>query len=77
MAKFDPMTRVAINVKNILEARGWSQKDLADALGVDESNFSKTLNGKHSPRLDFIQRIADVLKVDISEVFAPLEHAYR
>ncbi len=75
MAKFDAMTRISINVKNLLDARGWDQKDLAEALGVDPSNFSKTLNGKHSPRLDLLERIAKVLKVDISEIFCKPEVA--
>lgn len=73
MSKFDAMTRIATNVKNLLDARGWDQKDLAEALGIDASNFSKTLNGKHSPRLDQLERIAEVLEVDISEIFAKPE----
>lgn len=69
MPKLRAMSRVATNIKNILEARGMDQKDLAESLGIDPSNFSKTLHGKHSPRLELLERIANALSVDISEIF--------
>ncbi len=67
--QFDAMERVLHNVDAILEERGLTRRQLADMLDMDESNLSKMLRNVNSPRVCQIQRLADALQVDISEVF--------
>lgn len=69
MPKFAAMERVATNIKEALRERGWDQKDLADALGKDPSNISKTLRGKYSPSVETLEQIAIVLEIDIADLF--------
>jgi len=61
--------RVTANVQRILDQYGWSRQNLADAMCVDKGNLSRTLRGRHSPGVSYVQRIALALKVDISELF--------
>jgi transcriptional regulator with XRE-family HTH domain len=58
-----------MNVDEILCSKGWTRRDLAEAVEMDESNLSKLLRNKNSPTLKKIQTIADALNVDISELF--------
>lgn len=49
----------------ILDEKGWSQKQLAAALGKSESEISKWLSGTHNLTLLTISRIEAVLGTDI------------
>lgn len=68
-AQFDAMERVLHNVDAILSARGLTRRQLAEMLEMDESNFSKMLRNVNSPRISQIQKLANALDVDISEIF--------
>ena len=74
--QFDAMERVLLNVDSILSARGLTRRQLAEMLEMDESNLSKTLRNVNSPRVCQIQKIADALHVDISEIFKTPEMAH-
>lgn len=74
--QFDAMERVLLNVDSILSARGLTRRQLAEMLEMDESNLSKTLRNVNSPRVCQIQKIADALEVDISEIFKTPELAH-
>ena len=52
-------------VHEILERKGWSQKDLARALGKQESEISKWLSGLHNLTLKTITKIEAILGEDI------------
>lgn len=45
-----------------------TQKELADRMGVSEANLSATL--RRTPSLDTLEKIADALDVEITELFA-------
>lgn len=52
----------------ILEARmnkGWTQKELAKAIGTKQANISKIESGLANPTLDFISRLTAVLDFNI------------
>lgn len=49
--------------------RNTTQKELAEKIGVSEVTLSRASNGNTS--LPLLERIADVLEVDIAELFAP------
>lgn len=44
---------------------------LAERAGLTQASMSNIVNEKASPSLDTLQRIADALNVDISELFKP------
>ena len=60
---------MGLRIKEILKEKGQTQKDLAQRMGVAEISLSRSING--NPNLETLQKIADCLEVDISELFAP------
>lgn len=63
---------MGLRIKEILKEKGQTQKDLAQRMGVAEISLSRSING--NPNLETLQKIADALEVDISELFAPKEN---
>lgn len=63
------MERVLHNVDSILAERGLTRRQLAEMIDMDESNLSKMLRNVNSPRVCQIEKVADALNVDISEIF--------
>lgn len=55
-------------IKELRKKQGMSQKDLADKLGITPVLISQYENGKRNPKLETLQKIADALEVDISEL---------
>lgn len=60
-----------MRVKELLKERGMTAKELAGRLGMTETGLSIAIGGNGNPPLKRLQEIADILKVDISELFAP------
>ena len=53
----------------VLKARtkkGWSQKELAKAIGTKQANISRVESGLANPTLEFINRLTKVLDFDIN-----------
>lgn len=48
---------------------GRTQRDVAAAVGMDEVQFSKVVNGQRTPRVDVAVAIADSLGRDVSELW--------
>lgn len=46
-----------------------TQEDLADAIGVDRSYMGFVERGERNPTLDKIAKIAQALKIKLSELF--------
>ena len=55
------LTAVGKRVADLRQARGWSQKRLARAIGVDNSYISRIERGQREPRGPVLARIADAL----------------
>lgn len=49
--------------------RNTTQKELAEKLGVSEVTLSRASNGNTS--LPLLEKIANILEIEISELFAP------
>ncbi len=58
-------------IKRLRGERGWTLAQLSDVTGIARSSLSKIENSQMSPTYDLIQRLAQGLKVDIAEFFAP------
>lgn len=56
---------ISQQVYEILESKGWNQKQLAKALGKSESEISKLLSGLHNLTLKSITQLEVVLESDI------------
>jgi putative transcriptional regulator len=56
-------------LKELRAARGWSQGDLADALGVSRQTTNALENGRYDPSLPLAFRIADLFELPIEQIF--------
>ncbi len=54
--------------RNLRLSRGFTQKDIADRLGISKSAVSMYENGSRVPDLDTLKRIADILQVNLDEL---------
>lgn len=50
-------------VKNLLEKKNITQKELAEKCQTTEATISRNLNGVHAPKAEIIEKIAAVLEV--------------
>ena len=55
-------------IKEVLVRKGISQKDLAEKLAKNEHTISNWCINKSQPHLKELQRIAEILDVDICEL---------
>lgn len=59
-----------MRLKQIRKAKGLSQADLADMIGVNQSTISKMENGEHGCTIEKFQAYAAALGVGLSDLFA-------
>ena len=59
---------ISINIADILRAKGMTQKELADASGINEAAISHYVKGDRIPRGLNLARIADALGVSLDEL---------
>jgi len=52
------------NLSKILEKRGFSQRGLAEKMGIAHPYLSRVLAGQSVPTLAFVEKIADGLGID-------------
>lgn len=58
-----------LRIKELLKEKGMTSKDLAEQLEVTPATISNINNGNHFPKPELLKRIAEVLDVDIRELF--------
>ena len=64
------------NLQRIRKAKGMSQKELADALGVTQGTISAWESGRWNPTIERVRAAAKVLCVTVDELIGePLEEA--
>lgn len=61
-------------IKDLCRERGILVKDLAEKLGITSVGLSKSINQPY-PQLQTLERIADALSVEVSELFRPSDKA--
>jgi putative transcriptional regulator len=57
-------------LRELRTARGWSQQELGEALGVSRQAVIALETERHDPSLDLAYRIASVFDKPIEEIFA-------
>ena len=56
-----------LKVKEVAKSKGMTMKQVAEAMGINHITLSQSLNG--FPTLSRLTEVADVLGVDVSELF--------
>lgn len=56
-------------IKEIAKQRGITLNEIAERVGIAQPSISRIINGVFNPKLDTLERIADVLQVNISDLF--------
>ena len=59
--------KIAENIAALLKEKGYSQQDLADALGVNKSTVSAWVSGKKTPRMDKVEDMAALFHCTITD----------
>lgn len=60
-----------LRLKEILKEKGVTGKDLSHEIGISETAMSNIVKGQSLPRQEVLIQIAEVLDVDIRELFYP------
>jgi transcriptional regulator with XRE-family HTH domain len=61
---------IGTNIKNIRELKNFSQEYVANEIDVSQSTYARIENGTIIPKIDRLQRIAEVLEVDLSALIS-------
>ena len=68
---------LASNVKIRRKAQGLTQENLAEMVNTASTYIAMIESGKRTPSFKMIERIADVLKIDASELFSAKEYPFE
>jgi transcriptional regulator with XRE-family HTH domain len=71
-AKDPTLIRVGKRVRQLRDAKGWSQERLADEAGLHRTYLSGIERGVRNPSLRNLARIAKALSVDVGALFVIL-----
>ena len=64
-------------LRHLRQARNWTQPELADAIGIEQSYLSKLENGKYVPSADIFHRVLEVFGLSVGEFVDGLDHRSR
>ena len=64
------MTTVHNRVKDLRDARGWTQQQLADAVGVSRQSINSIERNRYVPSLELALTFARVFDVPTDDIFA-------
>ena len=62
---------IALNLRRIRKAKGFSQVDLADKSGLSRAAYRNIETGKSEPRVSNLQAIANALEVSVQQLVEP------
>ncbi len=68
----DIRVRLGSRIRILRRKRGWTQVEMADALGIDRSYLSEIETGKKDPSLTILKTIADGFELTLSELLRQL-----
>ncbi len=58
-----------LKIKDVLKEKKVTVVSLAGMIGITQPNMSNIVNGKSTPSLETLEKIANALDVDITELF--------
>lgn len=61
--------RMATELTELLEERGWSQRELSRRAGVAHTSIAKVISGEINPTMIFCQRISKAVDVPVEELY--------
>jgi transcriptional regulator with XRE-family HTH domain len=61
---------IGTNIKNIRELKNLTQEYLAGEIEVSQATYARIESGASIPKIDKLQRIAEVLEVDLSTLLS-------
>ena len=61
---------IGTNIKQIRELKNFSQEYVAHELGVSQASYARIESGTIIPKIDRLERIADILEVDLSTLLS-------
>ncbi|MBQ9271607.1 MAG: helix-turn-helix transcriptional regulator [Alphaproteobacteria bacterium] len=64
---------MGLNIRKYRKQKKLKQIELAIEVGIDRSYLSEIENGRTNPSVSVLYAIADALKIDIAELFAPYQ----
>lgn len=67
--KSELSNKLGLRIKELRIARNLKQCELADMLDMERSNLTRIESGKQRPTDENLEKIADILNVNISELF--------
>jgi transcriptional regulator with XRE-family HTH domain len=56
-------------IKLVRQAKGLTQEDVAEKLGLSPNAYGDIERGDSDPKLSKLQKIADILEMDLSDLF--------
>ena len=60
--------RLGKNVRRLRLAKGWSQEDYADRVGIHRTYVSDIERGRRNPTITVVEKLAKPLKVPVGEL---------
>ena len=63
---------VAANVKREMEARGWTQAELARRASLYQPRISELLSGEKDARLTTLEKVASAFGITVSALLMPV-----
>lgn len=67
------LENIGLNIRKYRKQKKLKQIELAIEVGIDRSYLSEIENGRTNPSVSVLYAIADALKIDIAELFAPYQ----
>ncbi|MEY8840022.1 helix-turn-helix domain-containing protein [Cribrihabitans sp. XS_ASV171] len=71
MPRMSIQSRVSRNIQKIRRAKDISQEQGAHRADIHQTYLSGVETGKRNPSILVVERIAEALSVDVSEIFKP------
>lgn len=68
--------QIGDRVRTVREAKGLTQKEVALAIGMDQSQYSKIEKNKTDPTTSTLHKVAKAIGIELSELFAS-EDAFK
>ena len=69
MPRFIITFNMTLRLKEILKERNLSITKFSTMVGISQSNLSNYINGNISPKLDTLEKIAECLGIDVTDLF--------